>query len=153
MSDLETSLREPGKNGISSQLQEFWASWQDLSNRPNDPAAGGVVLEEANILANMIKRGYQEVREQFSRVRTNVDTMAAEVNGAASQVASLNEKIRFAVANGGSANELMDQRNLLTERLAVAYRCDGSPRQRRAGGRADWRERSCHRFQCTQSSS
>jgi flagellar hook-associated protein 1 len=119
MSDLETSLREPGKNGISSQLQEFWASWQDLSNRPDDPAAGGVVLEEANILANMINRGYQEVREQFSRLRSNVDTMAAEVNGTASQVASLNEKIRFAVANGGSANELMDQRNLLTERLAA----------------------------------
>ena len=119
MSDLETSLREPGKNGISAQLQDFWASWQDLSNRPDDPAAGGVVLEEANILANMIKRGYQEVREQFSRVRSNVDTMAAEVNGTASQVASLNEKIRFAVANGGSANELMDHRNLLTERLAA----------------------------------
>jgi flagellar hook-associated protein 1 FlgK len=119
MSDLEASLREPGKNGISSQLQEFWASWQDLSNRPNDPAAGGVVLEEANILANMITRGYQEVREQFSRLRSNVDTMAAEVNGTASQVASLNEKIRFAVANGGSANEMMDHRNLLTERLAA----------------------------------
>ncbi|UNK46792.1 flagellar hook-associated protein FlgK [Arthrobacter sulfonylureivorans] len=119
MSDLEASLREPGKNGISAQLQDFWASWQDLSNRPNDPAAGGVVLEEANILANMIRRGYQEVREQFSRVRSNVDTMAAEVNGTASQVASLNEKIRFAVANGGSANELMDHRNLLTERLAA----------------------------------
>ncbi len=77
------------------------------------------MLEEANILANMIKRGYQEVREQFSRVRSNVDTMAAEVNGTASQVANLNEKIRFAVANGGSANELMDHRNLLTERLAA----------------------------------
>ncbi|MFT4471604.1 flagellar hook-associated protein FlgK [Arthrobacter sulfonylureivorans] len=119
MSGLETSLREPGELGISTQLQEFWAAWQDLSNRPDDPAAGGAVLEEANILANMIKRGYQEVREQFSRLRTNVDTMAAEVNGTASQIASLNEKIRFAVANGGSANELMDHRNLLTERLAA----------------------------------
>ncbi len=119
MSGLEASLREPGEHGISTQLQEFWASWQALSNRPDDPAAGGVVLEEANILANMINRGYQEVREQFSRLRSNVDTMAAEVNGTASQVASLNEKIRFAVANGGSANEMMDHRNLLTERLAA----------------------------------
>ncbi|MGW6175142.1 flagellar hook-associated protein FlgK [Arthrobacter sp. NPDC055138] len=119
MSALEASLREPGEHGISTQLQEFWASWQALSNRPDDPAAGGVVLEEANILANMISRGYQEVREQFSRLRSNVDTMAAEVNGTAAQVASLNEKIRFAVANGGSANEMMDHRNLLTERLAA----------------------------------
>ncbi|MGM0928692.1 MAG: flagellar hook-associated protein FlgK [Actinomycetota bacterium] len=118
MTELETSLREPGKYGISTQLQEFWASWQDLSNRPDDRAAGGVVLEEANILANMIKRGYQEVREQWSRVRANVDTMANQVNSAAAQVAGLNEKIRFAVANGGSANELIDQRNLLTTELA-----------------------------------
>ncbi|MEV7646573.1 flagellar hook-associated protein FlgK [Arthrobacter sp. NPDC089319] len=118
VSDLEASLREPGKNGISTQLQEFWASWQDLSNRPNDPAAGSVVLEEANILAGQIKSGYQEVREQWSRVRANVDTMASQVNSAAAQVAGLNEKIRFAVANGGSANELIDQRNLLTTELA-----------------------------------
>jgi flagellar hook-associated protein 1 FlgK len=47
-----------------------------------------------------------------------VETMAGQVNSAATQVAGLNEKIRFAVANGGSANELIDQRNQLTTELA-----------------------------------
>ncbi|NKX53600.1 flagellar hook-associated protein FlgK [Arthrobacter mobilis] len=119
MAGLEASLREPGSNGISAQLQEFWAAWQDLSNRPDDPAAGAVVLEEARTLAGMIGRGYQEVANEWDRIRTDVDTMAAELNGAAAQVAGLNEKIRFAVANGGSANELIDQRNQLTTSIAA----------------------------------
>lgn len=119
MADLEASLREPGENGISTQLQEFWASWQDLSNRADDPAAGSVVLQEAGTLAGMIGRGYQDIAGQWDRARSNVDTLAAELNGAATLVAGLNEKIRFAVANGGSANELIDQRNELTTRIAA----------------------------------
>ena len=119
MAGLEASLREPGENGISAQLQEFWAAWQDLSNRPDDPAAGAVVLEEAGTLAAMVGRGYQDVAGQWARVRSDVGTMAADLNSAASQVAGLNEKIRFAVANGGSANELIDQRNQLTTTIAA----------------------------------
>jgi flagellar hook-associated protein 1 FlgK len=119
MAELEASLREPGENGISAQLQEFWAAWQDLSNRADDPAAGAVVLEEAGALAGMIGRGYQDVADQWAGVRSDVGAMAAELNSAATQVAGLNEKIRFAVANGGSANELIDQRSLLTTTIAA----------------------------------
>ncbi|NKX51334.1 flagellar hook-associated protein FlgK, partial [Arthrobacter deserti] len=118
MAELETSLREPGENGLSAQLQEFWAAWQDLSNRTGDPAAGAVVLEEAGTLAGMIGRGYQDVAGQWARVRAGAGTMAAELNSAAVQVAGLNEKIRFALASGGSANELIDQRSQLTTAIA-----------------------------------
>jgi flagellar hook-associated protein 1 FlgK len=119
LSSLETSLREPGENGISAQLQEFWAGWQDLSNRPDDPAAAAVLLEEATALVSKISTGYGEIQNQWAQLRGSVDTMADELNGAAAQVADLNGQIRSILAAGGNVNELLDKRSTLTTTIAA----------------------------------
>jgi flagellar hook-associated protein 1 FlgK len=45
--------------------------------------------------------------------------MVSELNGAATQVAALNVQIRQSLATGGTANELLDQRNSLTTTIAA----------------------------------
>jgi flagellar hook-associated protein 1 FlgK len=51
-------------------------------------------------------------------MRTDVDSMVAQVNDAAVQVADLNARIRSIVAAGGSPNELIDQRSTLMTKIA-----------------------------------
>ena len=116
---LETSLREPGADGISGQLNEFWAAWQDLANSPGEPAPSAVLLHQAGVLTSEIARGYREAETQWSVVRTDAAGMVQEANDAARQIADLNLRIRTTSASGGNVNELLDLRSTLTTTIAA----------------------------------
>ncbi len=118
LTSLEQSFNEPGDNGISSQLQTFWASWQDLANRPGDAATGSVVIQNASVLASTIATGYKAADAAWTDARSQINGLAAELNSTADQVATLNRTIRQAVASGGTANDLIDQRAQLTATIA-----------------------------------
>jgi len=118
LSAIEVNLHEPGSDGISGQLNTFWANWSDVANQPESPAAGSVLLQNAAVLTSKISAGYTALEEQWTTTRGTVDTMAADLNTAASQVAALNGKIRSTLAAGGSANELIDQRSTLATNIA-----------------------------------
>ncbi len=118
MTSIESVLQEPGENGLSAQLQEFWAGWQQMANRPDEPASAGMLLEQASVLVSQIRRGYQQVDAQWSQVREQAAGLVDELNFAAGQVAELNAAIRQALVVGDGVNELLDQRSLLTAKIA-----------------------------------
>ncbi|MCC9195053.1 flagellar hook-associated protein FlgK [Arthrobacter sp. zg-Y916] len=119
LAGLEASLNEPGKNGISASLTEFWAAWQGVSNKPGNEAAATALIGQATMLATQVATGYQAVEEQWTGAYKQLKDMEAELNGTASQIASLNAQIRTTQASGGTANELIDQRNALTTTIAA----------------------------------
>ncbi|WP_157156832.1 flagellar hook-associated protein FlgK [Diaminobutyricimonas sp. LJ205] len=118
MTSLESTLREPGENGLSNQLQEFWAGWQNVANKAGDPAPAGVLLEEAGVLVSQIAAGYREVEGLWTQVRSEVNGMVSELNDAGAQVADLNARIRSTLQAGGNINELLDKRSTLTTSIA-----------------------------------
>jgi flagellar hook-associated protein 1 FlgK len=118
LSAIEANLHEPGADGISSQLHTFWANWGDVANQPDSEAVASVLLENANVLTGKIAASYAALDTQWATTRGTVDTMAAELNSSASQIAGLNGQIRSTQAAGGSANELIDQRAKLVTSIA-----------------------------------
>ncbi|WP_168625933.1 flagellar hook-associated protein FlgK [Cryobacterium sp. BB307] len=118
MSKLEAALQEPGRHGLSAQLGEFWAAWQDLGNRAGEPASAGVLLEHTGVLTSGIARAYRNVEGQWARLRTEADGMVADLNEAGARVADLNARIRAGLATGANVNELLDQRSALTTSIA-----------------------------------
>lgn len=119
LGSVEAALNEPGTNGISTQLQQFWSAWGDVSNRPGDEAPAGVLLQKASQLAGQIATGYSAVDATWTDVRTKLDGMAAELNDAGTRVAALNGQIRETLSTGGSVNEMLDQRTALTSSIAA----------------------------------
>ncbi|WP_104138925.1 flagellar hook-associated protein FlgK [Cryobacterium sp. Y62] len=119
LSSIETSLNEPGENGISAKLDEFWAGWQELANGSDSATPAALLLSTAGEFTTMIAQGYQVVSDEYSSVRGDLGSMVTELNTAASQVAALNVQIRTTLATGGSANELLDQRELLTTTISA----------------------------------
>jgi flagellar hook-associated protein 1 FlgK len=132
LSAVENSMQEPGANGLSAQLQDFWAGWQDVANAPGEAAPAAVLLGQAGALTARISQGYEAVSAEWSTVRSDVGGMVTEVNTAAAQVAQLNVSIRSTLATGGSANEMLDRRSTLTTTIAaltggtVTARSDGT---------------------------
>ncbi|PZO59805.1 MAG: flagellar hook-associated protein FlgK [Leifsonia xyli] len=119
LSALETGLHEPGKDGLSAKLDAFWSSWSELASHPDDPGAASAVLGAAGTVAAALSSGSNAVDAQWSSVRGTVAGQVTQLNDAAKQVADLNGRIRTALASGGTANELLDQRDQLTEQIAT----------------------------------
>ncbi|TFD12762.1 flagellar hook-associated protein FlgK [Cryobacterium sp. TMT1-2-2] len=119
LASVEDSLNEPGEDGISAKLDEFWAGWQTLSNGTDTAAPAALLLGTAGELLTQISEGYQAVSDEWSNVRSDLNNMVSELNGAATQVAALNVQIRQSRATGGTANELLDQRSALTTTIAA----------------------------------
>lgn len=118
LSDLEDGLHEPGKDGLSAKLDAFWSSWSGLAAHPDDPGAASSVIASASTVAGALASGSRAVDAQWTTVRATAATQVGQLNDAAAQVADLNGRIRSTLASGGSANELMDQRDQLTQQIA-----------------------------------
>src|SRR5690606_2707796 len=119
LSRLESTISEPTDTGVATGLQKFWAGWQAVANNPDDIAARKVLLGDAKALVSQISAGYTAVETQWAQTRIDAATMVTEINSTANGVANLNEQIRSILVSGGSANELIDQRDLLITGLSA----------------------------------
>jgi flagellar hook-associated protein 1 FlgK len=118
LTNLEGILREPGDNGLSSLLNNFWAGWEDVANQPGESAPAAVLLQSAQAVVDRIGQSRTEITDQWNAQRKSLDTMVNDVNAAASTVAELNAQIRSVMATGGAPNALLDQRAVLTQNIA-----------------------------------
>jgi flagellar hook-associated protein 1 FlgK len=131
LASIESTLREPGKDGLSAKLDAFWGAWGDVSNQPGEAAPAIVVLQSAASLAADLSKGYSELDGQWTSAHAKTAGMVDDLNTAASQVAILNGQIRSTLNAGGSANELIDQRDRLA--VSVASIAGGTVRDKGDG--------------------
>ncbi len=119
-SQLEDTVGEPdaGKNGLSDQLSSMWAAWGDVSTTPDTDASKAVLLERSKAVTARIATLYRGAETQWDQARTTAASMVEQVNTTAANIADLNDRILAITNSGGSANELMDQRDLLITSLS-----------------------------------
>ena len=154
---LESTVDEPSDLGVSQALTTFWSSWQDVGNSPDSAPARAVLLESATALAERISSGYGAIATQWSQARTELGSAIDDVNKTAEGVAMLNEQIRGVLVAGGSANELVDQRNLMVTSLSRLVGATGVEREDgtmdvMVGGNALVRGDSAHAIEITSTS-
>jgi flagellar hook-associated protein 1 len=122
LSRVEDQLGEPGDDAISGLLGKFWDSWGALESNPTDGAAKAAVISSGQALAGALK-------DLDSRLGSLSDTASAEyaslttdagndVGGYANQLASLNKAIKEQMAVGRQPNDLLDQRDLVLDKLS-----------------------------------
>lgn len=114
----EQLLGEPGDTGLQATLDSFYTAWQDLAQRPTDSAAGSVVIQRGVAVATQLNSVSGNLADTWTTSRDNLSMVITQANQAASDLASINEKIRQGVNAGLSVNELTDQRDTLVRTLA-----------------------------------
>ena len=115
---FETTLGEPGDNGVAAALTAFKQGWHDVANNPGDVASRSQLLARAETLRSAIATQDRAVTTEWADQRTRLDVLGTEVNQVASQLAKLNDGLRSAYVAGTDAGVLLDQRDALTLRLA-----------------------------------
>jgi len=117
----ELALAEPSDDGINKQLSEFWDAWSDLANSPDDAAARQSLVEKAGALAEAfetVDRQFELVGEQAQSEYDALTAAGGEVETTAREIAALNDTIKRFVTAGDVPNDLMDQRDLLLDKLS-----------------------------------
>ncbi|PVU83374.1 flagellar hook-associated protein FlgK [Cellulomonas sp. WB94] len=115
---LEQGVGEPSTTGLSTQLSNLWGAFSDVANTPNKDSARAVLLETANAVVDRIATLYDAAATQWTQARTTTVALVDQVNTIAANVADLNTNILAITNSGGSANELMDQRDQLVTQLS-----------------------------------
>lgn len=131
---LETSLGEPSKTGLASQLSTLWSGWHDVANAPDNPATRTVLLDDARQVAETLHARYGDLQTQWQQARGTTVNLVDQANTLASGVADLNSRILDITNAGGSANELADQRDQLVTQLSGLV---GASARQRPDGQLD----------------
>ena len=118
LNQVELSLSEPYDTGLSSLLSKYWASWQNLSNAPEDLATRQALVQSAATLAN----GFNGLASQLATIQsqtTQEQTLTvAQVNTIGTQIAGLTGSIKAAELAGQQPNDLLDKRDVLIDQLS-----------------------------------
>jgi flagellar hook-associated protein 1 FlgK len=116
---LELIFNEPSDTGIQNALTEFWTSLVELSKRPENTSVRSVVRQTAVVLTDTIKHIYSQVTQLQRDLNDELGIKVNEVNSLAKQIADLNGQIGKVTSLGEQANDLLDQRELLVEKLSL----------------------------------
>jgi flagellar hook-associated protein 1 FlgK len=121
LDQAQLAFDEPSDNGISAQLAQFWSSWSDVANAPEDSGARSALVASAQTLATT----FQTVSSQLTAVAQQAQDQYNAITGPTGDVASdaktlagLNASISDAVFRGQQPNDLMDQRDQLIDQLS-----------------------------------
>lgn len=115
---LETIMNEPTNTGLRTVLDNFWKSWSDLSKDPENVTGRKIVRENANALADAFNFTSKQLKDLSGDLTSNVSVKADQMNSITSTIANLNDQIQRIEALGDDANDLRDQRDLLTDDLS-----------------------------------
>jgi flagellar hook-associated protein 1 len=122
LDNVELALNEPSDEGIGTLLSQFWDAWQEVANHPEDTPTKSALVVNAQGLVD----GLKALDAQLVAIKDNAALEHAaytsangEVLSNAKAIAQLNAQIAQAVSSGQQPNALLDQRDVLIDKLAA----------------------------------
>ncbi|HEV7162891.1 MAG TPA: flagellar hook-associated protein FlgK [Solirubrobacteraceae bacterium] len=117
----QSAFNEPSSTGIASQMSAFWTAWSSLANSPTSEAAKQGVVSAAQQLTTSINQLSGQLTTIAGQVGEQVSALTGpggEVQNYANQIAQLNGQIKLAEQAGQQPNAMLDQRDLLLDKLS-----------------------------------
>lgn len=118
LQELEGIFNEPSDSSISELLDQYYESLQSLQKNPENLTARTLVRQNTIALSEGVQRISNMLKDLQSDLNFQFMSAVGEVNTIANQIAKLNETIYKAELEGGIANDVRDQRNLLVDKLS-----------------------------------
>jgi flagellar hook-associated protein 1 FlgK len=118
LGQIEAAVNEPSSSGLSSLLNTYWQSWQEVANSPSDISVRGDMLEQGKALAQSFQSTVQQYQQQQHDVDNQIKLAVDDINNYSTQIANLNSQISKVVSVGMQANDLTDQRDQLIDKLS-----------------------------------
>lgn len=104
-------------SGVSATLEQFFSSWNNLANHPSSTTARQGVLGAANTLANSINQLGEYLKSLQASVNAQIQSLVSKINGYATSLVELNQRIDTFQGIGQTPNDLLDQRDQVVSEL------------------------------------
>lgn len=114
---IEQVYNEPEETSVRGLMDRFWDGWQELSLYPEQDAPRQAVLQRGEALVEGVRTRYRSFDQIKTMLEDEIAATVRQANTLIRDIAELNREIVNVKAAGDSPNDLMDQRDLLTERL------------------------------------
>lgn len=118
ISQLEDINQEPLGSSIRKSIDSFWQGWQDLSNNVGDLNARFAVAEKGQALADSINHKFRGLQQIHDSVNDEIKITAEQINSYTQNISSLNTRIAKSQAMGDNPNDLMDERDIIVDKLS-----------------------------------
>jgi flagellar hook-associated protein 1 FlgK len=115
---LEKIQNEPAETSVRSRMDKFWEGWQDLANHPDEMGSRVAVLERGQTLMDAIHFKNKNLTDVAVQLNDDVSGTVTEINGYLKNISALNLQIQKGKGIGDNPNDLLDQRDLLTNKLS-----------------------------------
>ncbi len=115
---LEAIFNDSKDEGIHDALGAFYQSWVDLSTEASSSANRNTVIEKGKILCNSIQTAATELQDHIESTYENISLYTSEIDDILQKIVNVNKLVVAAEADGSSANDLRDQRDLLVDNLS-----------------------------------
>lgn len=117
MMRVEQVYNEQVNKGLNTFMGDFFNSFREFSNNPENLATRTQVKESAEFLARDFKRVSQQLTDIQRDVDQQILTHVHEINELSREIAKLNEKVQIVQMQGGPSNDERDRRDLLIKQL------------------------------------
>lgn len=108
----------PLDGGAQVALGEFWTAWEKLASNPSDLASRAGVISAGERVATSLRGAAEQLSSMQKLITDRGSAVVRQINTYASQIAQLNGQIGDATFRGAAANELLDQRDVLLDKLS-----------------------------------
>ncbi|MDD4552091.1 MAG: flagellar hook-associated protein FlgK, partial [Aminobacterium sp.] len=118
LNTIELYVNEPAGEGFKVALDDYWSKLQELQKRPDEASVREALVSSAQNLTvymDQLVRNYGEYRVALDN---DLLLKVQQANDYIDQIGALNTTIAEIQGVGGNPNDLLDQRDLLTEKLS-----------------------------------
>ncbi len=118
LTSIQSSMMEPGTDGISAAYDTFNNAWSALSASPGSASAKSDVQTAGQALVTKVNAFGQSLQDQKADNAANTKDILGKIDAAATKIAQLNTDIATATAHGAAPNDLLDERDSAVQELS-----------------------------------
>jgi flagellar hook-associated protein 1 FlgK len=118
LTSIENILSEPSDTGLVTYIDEFFDSWQNLSNNPSDLSARTMVKTNAEILSDVFHNISGELTNLRLTRNDEIIQRMNKVNEYCKEIYNLNLEIGAVEIGNQNANDSRDRRDLVLKELS-----------------------------------
>lgn len=115
---IEMVFNEPSNTGLNFAMGEMFNAWQELSKNPESLNAKSIVVDKSKAFADSLNHMASRADQLKGDVVNNISKNVFDVNSLVSQLKTVNDQIANIQIKGHSANDLMDTRDHILEKLS-----------------------------------
>ncbi|WP_299205304.1 flagellar hook-associated protein FlgK [uncultured Amphritea sp.] len=106
-------------NSVSTALDDYFGALQSVVDDPTSSPNRELFMAQADALVKRFNSLDANLKSQEGTINAQMDSYASQINTLTASIADLNGKISVAASTNRSANDMLDQRDVLTDKLSA----------------------------------